>query len=144
MKASPNRRIPLLVAERLPQRGAQNDRGVLDGVVAFDVDIALGGDRQIKARMGAQRGQHVVEERHTGMHADVTGAVEVEFDDDVGLAGLALDLCGAAHGAPMWASSEAASRALAARKASFSSANPIVVRKYPGMPTSRIRTPSSR
>ena len=62
--------------------------------------------------------------------------VEVEFDDDVGFLGLAFDLRETTHDAPI--------RALAASSASFSSARPMVVRRYPGIPTSRISTPSSR
>ena len=94
---------PLLVAERLPERGAQHDGGVLDRVVALDLDVPAGGDGQIEAGVAAQRGEHVVEEGNPGLDGDRTGAVEVEFDDDVGLSGLALD-SGApgclGHGAP--------------------------------------------
>ena len=82
----------LLVAERLAQRLAEHDRGVLDGVVAFDLDVALGAHGQVEAGVAAQRGQHVVEERHAGVDVDDAGAVEVEFDDDVGFLGLAFDL----------------------------------------------------
>ena len=137
----------LLVAESLPQRLPQHDRGVLDGVMRLDLDVALGAHGQVEAGVAAQRGQHVVVERHTGVDVDLAGAVEVEFDDDVGFLGAALDtrVAGAGHDAPKgWANSVAAIWALAARKASFSSASPVVARRYPGMPTSRIRTPASR
>ena len=42
MKASPNRRMPFLSPSAWPQRLAQHDRGVLDGVVRLDLDVALG------------------------------------------------------------------------------------------------------
>ena len=128
----------LLVAERLAQRLAQHDRGVLDRVVSLDLDVALGAHGQVEAGVAAQRGEHVVEERHAGVDVDDSGAVEVELDDDVGFLGLAFDAGATAggHCAPI--------RALASSSASFSSASPMVARRYPGMPTSRIRMPASR
>lgn len=38
----------LLVTQRLPERAAQHDGGVLDGVVALDVDVTAGGDGQVE------------------------------------------------------------------------------------------------
>src|SRR6202012_2579949 len=129
----------LLVAQRLGQRLPQHDRGVLDGVVPFDLDVALGADVQVEAGVAAQRGQHVVVERDAGVHVDLPGAIEVELDGDVGFAGAALDArttgldFGGCHSAPKtWsgaASSVAASWALARRNASFSSASPVVARR---------------
>ena len=90
---------------------------------AFDLDIALGAHGQIEAGVAAQRGQHVVVERDTGVDVDDSGAIEVEFDDDVGFFGGALNACAATggHDAPKgWANSVAARSALAARNASFS------------------------
>ena len=51
-----------LVAERLAQRLADADRGVLDGVVGVDVQVALGADREVDQRVTAERGEHVVVE----------------------------------------------------------------------------------
>src|ERR1700742_3942918 len=65
--ASPN--------QRLAQRLTKHDRGVLDGVVALDLDVALGLDGQVEAGVGAKRGQHVVEERHAGVDVHDAGAV---------------------------------------------------------------------
>src|SRR5258705_12739715 len=128
----------LLVAERLAQRLAQHDRGVLDGVVALDLDVALGAHGQVEAGVAAERGQHVVVERHAGVDVDDAGAVEVEFNDDGGFLGLAFDFRATvfAHCAPI--------SALALSSASFSSANPVVARRYPRMPTSRMRMPALR
>ena len=128
----------LLVAQRLPERLAQRDGGVLDGVVALDLDVALGPHGQVEAGVAAQRRQHVVVERHTGVDVNLSGAVEVELDDDVGFLGTPFNsraaCCGAffGHGAPTvvaGASSVAAIPALARRKASFSSARPVVARR---------------
>jgi hypothetical protein len=80
----------------------------------------------------------VVEERYAGLDADNAGAVEVELDDDVGFLRLAFD-AGATVGGDC-----APIRALASSSASFSSARPMVARRYPGIPTSRIRMPASR
>ena len=88
----------LLVAERLAQRLAQHDRGVLDGVVALDLDVALGAHGQVEAGVAAERGEHVVVERHAGVDVDDAGAVEVELDDDVGFLGLAFDFRAARFG----------------------------------------------
>ena len=106
--------------------------------MAFDLDVALGVDGEIEAGVAAQRREHVVVERDAGGDVHGSGAVEIELDDDVGFLGLAFD-SGATvggHCAPI--------RALASSSASFSSARPMVVRRYPGMPTSRMRMPASR
>lgn len=59
--------------------------------MALDLDVTLGAHRQVEAGVTAQRGEHVVVERHPGVDVDVAGAVEVEVDDDVGFLGAALD-----------------------------------------------------
>ena len=56
-----------LVAERLAQRLAERERGVLDGVVRVDLEVALGLHGQVEAAVLAELGQHVVEERHAGV-----------------------------------------------------------------------------
>ena len=139
MKASPKPADALLVAEGLPERLPERDGGVLDGVVPLDLDVALGAHGQVEAGVAAQCRQHVVVERHTGVDVDLPGAVEVEFDDDVGFLGAAFNTrttrCSrsfSGHGAPMGvtgASSVAAIWALALRNASFSSARPVVARR---------------
>ena len=65
---------------------------------AFDLDVALGAHGQVEAGVAAQRGQHVVVERHTGVDVNLPGAVEVEFDDDVGFFGGAFNAGAAAAG----------------------------------------------
>src|SRR5699024_8261892 len=77
----------LLVAERLAQRLAEHDRRVLDRVVGVDVGVTGRLHRQVEAGVGAQRREHVVEERHGGGDVDLTGAVDVEGQLDRGLTG---------------------------------------------------------
>ncbi|BCI88773.1 hypothetical protein NIIDMKKI_39790 [Mycobacterium kansasii] len=55
-------------------------------MMRFDVDVAGGTHRQVEAGVTAQRRQHVVVERHPGVDVDLPGAVEIQFDDDVGFA----------------------------------------------------------
>ena len=80
---------------------------------------------QVEAGVAAQRRQHVVVERHTGVDVNLPGAVEVELDDDVGFLGAALNSRAACccpyfgHGAPTGvagASSVAAIWALASQE----------------------------
>ena len=86
-----------LVAERLAQRLAEHDRGVLDRVVGVDVGVALGLDGQVDQRVPGERGEHVVVEADAGRDVVAAGAVEVDLDEHLGLAGLALDPCCPAH-----------------------------------------------
>ena len=80
-----------LVAERLAQRLAEHDRGVLDGVVGVDVGVALGLDGQVDQRVPAERVEHVVVEADAGGDVGAAGAVEVDLDEDLRLLGLPLD-----------------------------------------------------
>src|SRR5690606_8381660 len=79
-----------LVAQRLPQRLAQGDAGVLDGVVLVDVQVALGAHLQRDAAMLADLVEHVVEERQPGRNLGVGDAVQVQLDPDPGLLRVAL------------------------------------------------------
>ena len=78
----------MLVAERLAQRLAEHDRGVLDGVVGVDVGVAVGGDGEVDQRVAGERGEHVVVEADPGGDVGAAGAVEVDLDVDLGLLGL--------------------------------------------------------
>ena len=55
-------RMPALSPSASPQRLAEHDRDVLDGVVGVDVDVALGLHGQVEQRVPGQRRQHVVVE----------------------------------------------------------------------------------
>ena len=82
----------LHVAERLLHRLAERDADVLGGVVVVDVQVALGLDRDVDARMARQQVEHVVEEADAGRDRRRAGAVEIDRDRDVGFLGVALDL----------------------------------------------------
>ena len=84
-------RDPLHIAERLLHRLAERDADVLGGVVVVDVQIALGLDRNVDARVPRQEVEHVVEEADAGCNVRDTLAVEIDRDLDVGLLGGALD-----------------------------------------------------
>ncbi len=61
------------------------------GVVVVDVQVALGLDRDVDARVTAREIEHVVEEADAGRDVGDTLAVEIDRDLDVGLLGGALD-----------------------------------------------------
>ena len=86
-----------LVAERLGEGLPERDGDVLDGVVRVDVQVAVGLDGEVDAAVLGQRGEHVVVEAHAGADRAGPGAVVVDLDDQLGLAGRAFDPCGAAH-----------------------------------------------
>ena len=79
------------LAERLGDRLAERDAGVLDGVVVVDVQVALGLDRHVDQRMARQLLQHMVEEADAGGDVEAAGAVDIDGDRDRGLLGLAAD-----------------------------------------------------
>ena len=120
--------------------GAERERGVLDRVVAVDVQVALGLDGQVEQAVLAELVEHVVVEADAGGDVDLPGAVEIDLDEDLGLLGGALDAAHAAH-CHRWSPSSAARTA--SRNASFSSGVPAVTRSQPGRPTSRTSTPCS-
>ena len=76
-----------LVAERLAQALAEQDAGVLDGVVGVDFEVAAGRAGQVEAGVLAELGHHVVEERQPGRHRHRARAVEDQADLDGGLLG---------------------------------------------------------
>ena len=78
-------------AERLLDGLAERNADVFGGVVVVDMEIAVGLDRDVDARMPRQQVEHVVEEADTGRNLGHACAVEVDRNLDVGLLGLALD-----------------------------------------------------
>jgi hypothetical protein len=83
-------RDALHVAESLANRLAERDADILGGVVVIDVQIALGLDRDVDARVARQQVEHVIEEADAGRHRRAAGPVEIDFDLDLGFLGLAL------------------------------------------------------
>ena len=55
-----------LVAERLPNRLAEGDADVLDGVMGVDREVALRPDGQVEAAVAPHLVEHVIEERNSG------------------------------------------------------------------------------
>ena len=88
---------PAAVAERLVERLAEHDAGVLDRVVRPVSRSPWAVTPRPMPAMAREQVEHVVEEADAGVHLARHVAVEVEADLDVGLAGLAAQLCGAAH-----------------------------------------------
>src|SRR3972149_39120 len=82
---------PALVAERLPERLAQHDPHVLDGVVLVDLDVALRLDTEVHQPVLRPRLEHVAEERNRGVPLRRARAVQVQLERDLRLLGLALD-----------------------------------------------------
>ena len=99
------------VAQRLVERLAQRDAGVLDRVVLVDVQIALAAHLQRQRGMLGERLEHVVEERNPGIGLSLAVAVEVEGDPQVGLLRLPLHGAVARHRqAPVSASKRESAR----------------------------------
>jgi hypothetical protein len=55
-------------------------------------------DIDIKKTMAAEAVEHVIEERHAGFDGGLSPAVEIEFDNDVGLFGFSRYFCRPSHG----------------------------------------------
>ena len=85
------------VAERLVERLPERDAGVLDGVVRAGLEVALDLHVEVEEAVTSDRVEQVVEEAHAGRALTRARAVQVERQLDVGLAGGAMDLRGAAH-----------------------------------------------
>jgi hypothetical protein len=111
-------------------------------VVRVDLEVAARPHREVEAAVPAELADHVVEERHAGVGADLAGAVEVELDPDVGLLGRALD-----QGCRRAGCSCGVDLSDGVRKALVSGSVPALTRSQPARPgpvlTSRTRTPRS-
>src|SRR3990172_2167343 len=78
------------VAERLRDGLAEDDAGVLGGVVEIDVQVALGLQLHVDEAVARQLFQHVVEEADAGRDPRRAGAVEIDRRRDAGFLGGAL------------------------------------------------------
>src|SRR5579863_4563034 len=68
------------VAERLPQRLAERDAGVFDGVMRIDMQIALAGNLHVDQRMPRELLKHVIEKADAGCNLRAAAAIEVDAD----------------------------------------------------------------
>lgn len=80
--ASAKRRMPFL-SPSLLQSFAEHDGRIFHSVVHVDVGVTVGVDGQVDQRMLAERGHHMVVERHGCIDIGFAGAVEVQFEVDV-------------------------------------------------------------
>ena len=87
----------LFVAQRLGQRFAKTDAGVFHRVVMIDVQIAVGGHRQVDQRVLRQQSQHVIEEADAGIDLRLAGAVEIKRQVDGRFGSLPMNGGGAWH-----------------------------------------------
>jgi hypothetical protein len=60
-------------------------------MVMINVQIALGFDRDVDARVPREQIEHVVEKANAGRDRRATDAIEIDFDLNVGFLGLSLD-----------------------------------------------------
>jgi hypothetical protein len=60
-------------------------------MVMVDVQIALGLDRDVDARVPREQIEHMVEKANAGRDRRATRAIEIDFDLNVGFLGLSLD-----------------------------------------------------
>ena len=79
-----------LVAKRLRNRLTDRDGAVLGRVVLIDMQVARDPTRDVDQRMARELFDHVIEKADPGRDVISAGAIEVHFDDDVGL----IESCG--------------------------------------------------
>ncbi len=91
-----------LLPQRTVQGHSQADPHVLGRVVRVHVEVALAGNRQVEEPVLGEQLKHVIEEPHARADLGPAGAVEVEREDDLRLAGLTADFGGSiGHGVPL-------------------------------------------
>ena len=87
-----------LIAESPGKGLAEDDPGILDGVVEVDLNVAVGIHLQIDQPMAGEEDEHVVEERDLRADAALAGAIDGEIEPDFGFAGITLNLsCAGGH-----------------------------------------------
>ena len=125
--------MPGAVAQRAVERLAEDDPGVLDGVVRAGLEVAADRDLEVQAAVAGQQVEHVVQEAHAGGAGARAGAVEAQRERDARLLGLARDLRRSRHGAGFsrtsidaaWRSKPSARATGAPARASASAAGPM-------------------
>src|SRR5690606_32782626 len=136
-----------LVPQRLRERLTEAERDVLDRRVGVDGGGAGRAGRAVDQGVLAERGEHVVVERHRGADLGRPRAVEVELDEHGGLARAPLDARGAVlrglDRAQLRLGHATVTSVNASRNAASPSGVPMLSRRYCSGPVSRIRTPLS-
>lgn len=79
------------IAKRFDEGFADNNARILHRMMHIDVEIALGSDMKINARMFGETFQHVIKEPDAGLNIARPRPIEVEGDCDVGFLGFAGD-----------------------------------------------------
>ena len=82
------------VADRLTQRLTEYNAHILNGVMRIYLEIAAGTDVEIYETMPGDLIEHVLEEWQPCFELGHTLTIQVEYDCDLGLSGLARDLRG--------------------------------------------------
>src|SRR5689334_10943218 len=85
------------VSHRLPDCLAETNADVFHGMVLVDLQIPLCTNRQIDDGVFGEQLQHVIEKTNSRLDRRLAGAVEIQFELNLCLASLPLDLCGACH-----------------------------------------------
>jgi hypothetical protein len=86
------------VAQSVVEGTSQDEAGIFYGVVVIDMEIPLGFDGEVHARVVGEEMQEVVEETDAGPHLGASFAVEVEARLYVRLAGLSFGFADSCHG----------------------------------------------
>jgi hypothetical protein len=86
-----------LVAQGLLDRLAEADADIFHRVMLIDMQIAIGLNGQIDQGMPGEQLEHVIEKAYAGGDVCLAGAIEIQFEPDIGLFGLAMDRGGARH-----------------------------------------------
>src|SRR5262249_12396062 len=86
----------LHIAESLLYSLAKRDADILGRVMMIDVQVALGPDGNVHARMARKQVEHMIEETDAGRDRRAASSIEINFDLDIGFLGLSL-YCALAH-----------------------------------------------
>ena len=74
---------------------AQSDADIFNGVMPIDVQVTLGLDVQIDEAMACNLIEHVVKKTNARRQVSLAGAVQIDFDSDLGFCSVARDFCNA-------------------------------------------------
>ena len=84
---------PPLVSQSLSDGPAQDNAGVLDGVVAVHTQVSLDLSFQVKKPVAGKALQHVIEKANAAVNFRLTGSVQIDCDFDLRLPCFAAYAC---------------------------------------------------